>query len=164
MLRIVSTYAVPAARRGATGLTRIDATTRPMASAPAKLARVRARVVRNPAPKAPRLWMRTLNLLGRGAHRGRGRHRGRNRRGRCDRPRGVTVHGWWRRGGDPGRADGLVEGGRPGPVLVAGLQPVVDEAAEGVVALLDPDAIGLGREGVADDLEEVIVVLHDTSQ
>src|SRR4030081_3573414 len=63
MFLMVSTYAVPAARRGATGLTRIDAMTRPMASATAKLSRVSSRVRRNPEPKAPAWSTSTFNYF-----------------------------------------------------------------------------------------------------
>src|ERR1700716_3238452 len=128
MLRIVSTYAVPAARRGATGLTRIDATTTPMASATAKLASVRARVSRNALANAPKLWTRTFKrLLRRGGHGGRRGHGRGHRRGGCGGHGRVPVHRRWRRGGDPSLTDGPVEGCRPGAVLVAGLAPVVDE-------------------------------------
>src|SRR5258708_6763168 len=94
MLRTISTYPAPAARTGAPGLTRMDATTRPIAKAPAKLARVRANVVRNPAANAGKLWTRTfMTLLRRGGHRRRWGHcRGwGHRRRRGGRDRGVAV-------------------------------------------------------------------------
>src|SRR5437763_909929 len=69
-----------------------------MASAPAKLARVRASVRRNPEPKAPRLWTRTLTFCGSLGAGGRRRRRG-HRRGWADR------RGWGRRGGSLDRAD-----------------------------------------------------------
>src|SRR6266851_9376101 len=107
--------------------------TMPMASAPAKLARVRASVVRNPTPKAPRLWTRTLTLL-RGCGHGRGGGGGHGRGGGGGHGRGgggghggVAVHRRRRRSRHPGSTHRPVEGRRQRAVPVAAFDPVVDE-------------------------------------
>src|SRR5205085_10393474 len=90
-----------------------------------------------------RLGLRSAGGGGRGRCGGGGGHPGRR----------VAVDRGRRRRGVARLAQGGVERRLPLPVAVALLQLVVDEGAEGVVAPLQADAVGLGAELVADHLE-----------
>src|SRR5215510_10934939 len=123
VLRNSSTYRVPTNRNGGTGLTRNVATTSPITEASAHDHRVKLTVVRRPSPQRSRLSAMTSNI--------------------ARFPGSVPVHR--RRLGnviDDG-ADRLLERRRPVAVVGDLLEHVVDEVAQRLVALLQPDAVGL---------------------
>src|SRR5215203_3809056 len=80
------------------------------------------------------------------------------------RPGSVAVDRRRGRGLGGHLAGGGVPGGLPAPVLLDLLQGVVDEGAELVVALLEPDAVGLLGERLADQLEGLLVLADEPEQ
>src|SRR5439155_20607211 len=110
------------------------------------------------ASAGPRL---ALRLRGRGGRRDR-RRGGRHRRGRAARCVAVHRRGLRRRQPELAKRAGV--GGGPLPAALDLLESVVEEAPEGIVALLEPDAQGLLAHVQAEDLELALVRLRLAEQ